>query len=186
MSILQNSKTYTTVEELIKRNKKRVELNDPLAIYNLGVYYSEGLRGLAQDHTKALELFHRAAELGYAEAYSKIGSFYFYGKSVDVDKKKATHYCELAAIGGDTVARFLLGYTACCAGNMDKALKHFLIAFMGGSKESLEKIQQLYIDGHVTKEDYTKALQVYQEYLGEIKSDQRDKAAAADNGYRYY
>ena len=72
------------------------------------------------------------------------------------------------------------------AGNMDKALKHFLIAFMGGSKESLEKIQQLYIDGHVTKEDYTKALQVYQEYLGEIKSDQRDKAAAAHERFRYF
>ena len=31
-----------------------------------------------------------------------------------------------------------------------------------------------------------KALQSYQTYLEEIKSDQRDKAAAADEKYRYY
>ena len=61
-----------------------------------------------------------------------------------------------------------------------------MIAVIGGSKESLEKIHQLYIDGHVTKEDYTKALQSYQVYLSEIKSDQRDEAAAADEDNRYY
>lgn len=31
-----------------------------------------------------------------------------------------------------------------------------------------------------------KALQLYQDYLGEIKSVQRDKAAAADDRFRYY
>ena len=34
--------------------------------------------------------------------------------------------------------------------------------------------------------DYTAALQLYQVYLGEIKSPQRDKAAAAREEYRYY
>lgn len=34
--------------------------------------------------------------------------------------------------------------------------------------------------------DYKKALQSYQEYLSEIKSPQRDKAAAARENYRYY
>ena len=37
-----------------------------------------------------------------------------------------------------------------------------------------------------TKEDYMKALQLYQEYLDEIKSHQRDEAAAADEKCRYY
>jgi len=50
----------------------------------------------------------------------------------------------------------------------------------------LDKIKELYSEGHAAKEDYMKALQSYQEYLGEIKSDQRDKAAAADDHYRYY
>jgi len=37
-----------------------------------------------------------------------------------------------------------------------------------------------------TKDDYTEELQSYQVYLGEIKSDQRDKAAALNAHNRYY
>ena len=47
-------------------------------------------------------------------------------------------------------------------------------------------IKQMYTDGYSTKEDYTKALQLYQAYLGEIKSKQRDEAAAYSDRYRYY
>jgi hypothetical protein len=61
-----------------------------------------------------------------------------------------------------------------------------MIAVKDGSSYSLESIKRLYQNGDVTKEDYAKALQLYQEYLGEIKSPQRDEAAAADDGYRYY
>ena len=42
------------------------------------------------------------------------------------------------------------------------------------------------MNGHATKDDYTKALRAYQAYLVEIKSTQRDKAAAASANYRYY
>jgi len=43
----------------------------------------------------------------------------------------------------------------------------------------------MYSKGHATKADYTKALQSYQAYLDEIKSDQRDKAAAAHDSFKY-
>ena len=69
---------------------------------------------------------------------------------------------------------------------MDRALKHFMIAVKGGHSTALEGIQKLYSNGRATKEDYTKALQMYQTYLGEIKSDQRDKAATISDRYRYY
>ena len=61
-----------------------------------------------------------------------------------------------------------------------------MIAVAGGHSNSLNEIQELYSNGHATKDDYTKALQSYQAYLGEIKSKQRDEAAAANNLYRYY
>jgi len=54
-----------TDEELIKRNEKRIEAKDAMAIYGLGCVYSEGKLGLRQNYAKALELFHRAAELGH-------------------------------------------------------------------------------------------------------------------------
>ena len=48
-------------------------------------------------------------------------------------------------------------------------------------------IRQFYVNGHATKDDFAKALQAYQKYVDEIKSVQRDEAAAFDSDeYRYY
>ena len=149
-----------------------MEANDPKAINNQGCYYRDGTNGYPQDHNKAMELFHRAAELGFAVAYGEIGWAYDRGSGVEVDEKKATHYYELAAISGDVQARYNLGQLELEAGNFDRALKHYIIAVKGGYTDSLKRIKELYTDGHATKDDYTKALQSYQVYLGEIKSPQ--------------
>ena len=83
-------------------------------------------------------------------------------------------------------------YVCCCSskelqvGNMDRALKHFMIAVRDGGSNSLENIKRLYEYGNATKDDYTKALRLYQAYLGEIKSLQRDEAVAFDDKYIYY
>ena len=69
---------------------------------------------------------------------------------------------------------------------MDRALKHNMIAVRSGYYDSLKKIQDMYSFSLATKEDYTKALRSYQTYLGEIKSRQRDEAAAAHDEYKYY
>jgi len=177
----------TTDEVIINRLKKRIEAGDARAIYNIGVFYRDGKNGYPVDHTKALEFFHRAGELGHAISYACIGYEYDeFNRGVGVDKKKATHYYELAAMGGEVVARYNLGTDEGRAGNWDRALKHHMNAIRGGYSDSLNKIKKLYADGHATKEDYTKALQSYQSYLGEIKSKQRDEAAAAREDYRYY
>ena len=170
----------------MKREKKRVMLDDPIAIYNLGVYYFNGTHGFPQDHTKALELFHRAGKLGCADAYHTIGIAYDFGRGVEIDKEKANHYYELAAMMGNEKARHNLGLIEVHQGNMDRAIKHYTLAARSGYSNSLMAIQELYSRGHATKEDYMKALQSYQAYLGEIKSDQRDKAAAANAEFRYY
>jgi len=119
---------HKSVEEGKERRGKRVEVNDPIAMFNIGSYYARGLHGYTQDYTKALELFHRAGELGYAEAYTNIGYAYDNGNGVEVDKKKAYHYYELAAMGGCVAARHNLGSMAKNAGNMNRALKHYMIA----------------------------------------------------------
>ena len=105
---------------------------------------------------------------------------------MEIDKKKANHYYKLAAIGGNIVARYNLGNNEQRAGNMNRALKHFMSAAEEGEPISLKKIQKLYTNGHATKDDYAKALRAYQAYLAEIKSTQRDAAAAARANYRYY
>jgi len=178
--------TPTSYEEVIKRETKRVEVNDVIAIHNRGVWYRDGRNGLQQNYVKALELYHRAGELGYARAYSNIGYAYHNGEGVEIDETKAVHYYELAAMGGNVLSRHNLGYMEENAGNIERVLKHHKISVEGGHVPSLEAFQDLYSKGYATKEDYTKALQSYQAYLGEIKSAQRDEAAAADDQYRYY
>ena len=172
-------------EEAVEQNKKRMEIGDAKAIRNLGISYSRGEFGLPQDHAKALELWHRAAELGEATAYNNIGNAYLNGTGVERDEKKAVHYWELAAMGGNVKARHNLGIFEWRAGNMERALKHFMIAAGFGYTRSLEKIRLLFMNGDTTKEDYAKTLRAHQAFLDEIKSPQRDEAAAFDDDYKY-
>ena len=171
--------------ERIERYKKRAELGDAEAIFHLGYNYRDGDDGFPQDDDKAFELFVRAGDLGSAEAYNNVGYAYSNGRGVQIDKKKAKYYYELAAIGGNEVARYNLGVVEEKAGNMNRALKHYMITARDGDSDALKKIQELYTNGHATKEDYATALRAYQAYLVEIKSTQRDAAAAA-HANRYY
>jgi len=170
-------------EEIIKRFEKRLnmDLNDTDAIYNMGCYYARGQLGLPQNQAKALELWHRAGELGHATAYYSIGGAYMNGRGVEIDKKKATHYYELAAMGGNPYARHNLGNNEWRLGNIDRALKHFMIAVKDGHSDSMKNIKHLYKHGFATKDEYAKALRAYQVYLDEVKSDQRDEAAAEND-----
>ena len=61
-----------------------------------------------------------------------------------------------------------------------------MIAVSSGCTKSMKEIKELYSNGFATKDDYTNALQIYQTYLSEIKSSQRDEAAAYDDYFRYY
>ena len=173
-------------EESFKRIMKRVEVSDAEAVNFLGYLYAEGLSGLPQDYAKALELWHQAGELGHAAAYNNVGFAYDNGIGVERDEKKAVHYFELAANGGSVFAKHNIGDLEKEAGNTDGALKHFMIAVGFGYNDSLKTIQQMYKDGRATKGDYAKALLAYQAYLSEIKSDQRDKAAALSDRFKYY
>ena len=174
-------------EILLEQYKKRADLDDAEGIRNLGCCYDDGLYGLTQDHAKALELWHRAAKLGNATSYYSIGAAYDRGRGVERDEKKAIYYYELAAMGGHATARYNLGISEGHRGNMDRALNHFMIAAGYGYQDSLEKIQEMFMNGwNAAKDDYAKALRVYQEYLDEIKSPQRDEAAALSDDYKYY
>ena len=69
--------------------------------------------------------------------------------------------------------------------NVERALKHFMIAVEVGDALALENIQKLYSYGMATKDEYTEALRAYQKYLSEVKSPQRDQAAAYSETYKY-
>ena len=177
-----------TDEEAVKRMKRFVEVNDAEGTHNMACSYDQGSYGLPQDYAKALELWHRAAKLGHAQSYYGIGLAYQLGQGVERDIKKALYYFELGAIGGCLQARYSLGYAEGSSGNTKRALKHMMIGSEGGDKSSLDMIRNMFLEGrgHATKDDYSKALQAYQTCLSEIQSEQRDKAAAFSDEYKYY
>ena len=153
----------------------------------VGCCYNDGIYGFQQDLEKALEFWHRAGELGYALSYHNIGNAYYLGRGVERDLKQAKYYWELAAIGGIVMARHNIGIIEKSEGNMNIALKHYMIAAECGYDKSLKKIREFYMNGNATKADYAKALRAHQSYMDGIKSAQRDEAASAyDNDeYRY-
>ena len=111
---------------------------------------------------------------------------YYHGNGVERDVEKAKHFYQLAVIGGDLAARYNLGcFEEEDAGNMVRALNHFMIAAGCGHDQSLKEIREFYVNGHATKDDYAQALRAFQKYIDGIKSPQRDAAAYDNDEYRY-
>ena len=57
-----------TVIEDVEDTMKRVEPNDAVSICVLAHDYRDGVEGLQQDGTKAIELYARSADLGHSRA----------------------------------------------------------------------------------------------------------------------
>ena len=99
------------------------------------------------------------------------------GRGVEIDKKKAKHYWELAAMTGDVDARYNLGCMEGRAGNHERAYKHYILSAKGGYKGSLEFVKKGFTKGFVTKDEYESTLRAHHECQAEMKSETRDKAA---------
>ena len=165
-----------SISEHIERLLKRVEANDANAIHNLGGMYQTGGMGFPQDYGKAMDLLLRAGELGSAESYYQIANNYFYGRGVKKSHKKSTYYSELAAMGGNAGARYNLGILEYNAGNMKRAVKHWMSSVGAGDDESLKKIKDAFMNGHATKDDFEKSLRSHKAAKDEMNV-QRDAAA---------
>ena len=125
-----------------------------------------------------MELWLRAGELGCACAYYNVADTYFKGEGVERDMKKAKYYDELASIGGDANSRHNLGFEEMKAGNLGRAMKHWMIGARAGHDSSLEKIQECFMNGYATKNDFESALRAHKESKDVMKSKQREEAAA--------
>jgi len=168
-------------DEQFKRTKKLMDKGNAEAFNMFAGYYVNGRRGIAQDWAKAREFTLKAGELGCASGYYNLGVAYEYdeGRGVEVNMKKAKHYYELAAMMGHVGARHNLGCLEGESGNYQRAMKHFTLAAKAGSEKSLNNIKQGFTNGMITKEEYANALRAYQKRQSEMKSDERDKAAAS-------
>ena len=156
-----------------------MEANNANAFYLLAGWYDTGDKGVSQDFAKANELYLKGGELGCAVAYYNLAVSYINGVGIEVIKKKAKHYWELAAINGEINARHDLGCVELDAGNHHRAMQHFILSANAGYKKSLDPVKRGFIDGIVTKNEYENTLRAYQERYNEMKSEDRNKFAEA-------
>jgi hypothetical protein len=163
-----------TVEEQRKRLVKRVKANDPAALCKMGeTYYKE------RNYHDAFEYITKAAELEDIEAHFILGVIHYKGEGVERDEEKEVYHYEKAAIGGHPIARNNLGYYEEENGNMERAVKHYIIAANLGLEESMKALWKHYSDGNITKEELEATLRAHQAALDEMKSPERDAAEAA-------
>jgi TPR repeat protein len=162
--------------EKLKQCKQRMKLNDASAFYTLGRAYHHAGWGLPVDDEESMKWLNKAADFGHPDSLYSIANAYYEGQhGVDIDTNKAIQHYKLAAIGGHEKARYNLGVMEENDGNMDKAMKHYMIAAKSGINEALKEVREGYKDGHVTKDEYANTLRAYQVSVNEMKSVERDR-----------
>jgi TPR repeat protein len=158
-------------DENKKRRMERIKANDPAAMGHMGLELrNEG------EYDKAFEYYTRAAELGDSDAHYMLGLMYVDGDVVEKDKEKEVYHNEKAAIGGHPWARHNLGCYEHENGNMERAVKHWIIAANLGYEDSMKHLWRCYSAGAITKEDLDATLRTHQAAINEMKSKERDLA----------
>ncbi len=83
------------------RSGKRARRCAARDYFELGMCYAVGKK----DYTEAVKWYSRAAELGYVDAYSLLGTCYFWGSGVEKNEAEAVKWYSKAAQKGDASAQ---------------------------------------------------------------------------------
>jgi hypothetical protein len=170
---LEDDKTIVArVEKLAKKGNG--------AAFNLLAHFYFYGKHVERDVSKALELYKKGGEHGYAESYFDLAKTYHRGENGEADKEKAKHYYELAAKMGDVSARCILACLENKAGNTFLSYRHIIISARAGNEESIAELKNGYKGGFITKDEYAESLRLYQMRSNEMKSERREEAARYD------
>ena len=159
-----------TAKNNIKSLKRLMKKNDPVAYMTMAGEYNAG-QNVMQSDTKTLEMFTRAAELGYAEAYVGIGLCYKEGLAVERDMAKVFEFHEVAAKKGSLQAHRYLAVV-----DTQNCIEHLKLAACAGAKESMDDLMVKYKQKLLSKEDLTQTLRAFQASCNEMKSKDREEA----------
>ena len=167
-----NADRNKTREDQIEELTKRVEANDAASIYLLANSYHNGLNGFQQDCANSIELYTRAANLGYKKAHNQLGGIFREGG----DMKKAKFHFEAAAMLGHEAARFNIGVLEYDYGNIERAVKHWTIGASAGDYDSMNHLRINFEEGYVSRESIDSTLTAYNNSCVEMRSEARDAA----------
>ena len=156
-------------EEYETRRMKRAEANDPIAMSYEGIQQNnEG------NYRSAFEYLTKAAELGESCAHYHLACLYHGGEGVEKDKGKEVFHWEKAAIAGHPVARHNLGVHEWNSRNIERAVKHWIIAATQGDDDSIKKLMEGFKKGYVEKEELAVALRAHHAAVDATKSPQME------------
>ena len=172
----------------LERWKERIELKDPVAMRKLAHSYIDGDLGLPVDHVKAVELTHRAADFGSAEAPEDLGCWYYNGgMGLEQDSAKARLYFELAAKRGNITARHNLGSfehniredsmhnPSERRRREELAVAHWRMSAAAGSKMSMEWLMKYVKLDIISLAEYEEIERAHNEICEEMQSEERDR-----------
>jgi len=164
-------------EELLVQLRKRVELKDPNALYNMAVEYGNGQLGLSVDQAKCIDLMRQSSGLGCTEAQLKLGSFYDSGMmGLEQNEEEAFKYEKKAAEGGQLNALYNVGCFEAKNGDLVAAMRHWRLAASGGYKNSMQGLIAFYFEnGLIHHGDLAETLQAMYLARGEMRSEDRDQ-----------
>jgi TPR repeat protein len=160
-----------TEEERVGELMKRVAANDAASIYLLGNHYFDGSGGVQEDQAKAMELWTQAAALGSSQAHFALGCNY---DKEGVLKKAKVHH-EAAAMAGHEGARFNIGYIEYKSGNVERSLKHSMIAASYGCYKAMNNLLVDFEQGLISRDAINSALTAHNNSCVEMRSEARDK-----------
>jgi hypothetical protein len=162
-------KPTTNEKENLKKMMKRIKANDPAALSYVGT-----MRNKEGDYHTAFEYLTKAAELGDVEAHYQLSTMYAAGKGVEKDEEKKVYHYEKVAIGGHAWARHNLGVVEENNGNIERAVKHYIIAANLGYEDSMKALWGHYSAGNTTKEDLETTLRTHKAAIDATKSPERE------------
>ena len=124
--------------------EKAANHDEPEALFQLGVYYSEG-----NDLAKSIKYYQRAAELNHADAALELSYIYDEGSIVEQDEDKALFFLKKSAELGNQEAIEELAAQALASraqngqGNMDAKEAEYWIKKAGYTDEMLKELDKL-------------------------------------------
>ena len=124
--------------------EKAANNDEPEALFQLGVYYSEG-----NDLAKSIKYYQRAAELNHADAALELSYIYDEGAIVEQDDDKALFFLKKSAELGnqeaieELAAQALVSLDQNGQGNMDAKEVEYWIKKAGYTEEMLKELDKL-------------------------------------------
>ena len=96
-----------------------------------------------QSDTKSFQMYVRAAELGYCEAYGVTGQYYERGIVVEEDMSKALELYKISAKKGSVHAHKVLALHYYKNEDIQKSIGHLKVAAIAGDQDSMNNLMEL-------------------------------------------